>query len=131
MIIPDSVPEHIRTIKNEDISYRSTSYYSTINNRKDGLVIQAPILSIFDKYRHFLEPAIFTKELTEEQYQNYRFKPKTLSNDLYNTTEFWSALLSINQCTSIMEFDLRKVRISDATKMMRLLIEILIIDGIL
>ena len=131
MIIPDSGPEHIRKIKNEDISYRSTSYYSTINNRKDGLEIQASILSIFDHYRHFLEPAIFTKELTEEQYQNYRLKPKTLSNDLYNTTEFWSALLSINQCTSIMEFDLRKVRIYDATKMMRLLNEIMIIDGIL
>lgn len=131
MVIPDSIPAHINAINNEDVSYRSTVYYTDINNIKDGMIVKAPVLSIFDKYRHFLHPIIEVMDLTEENYKKYRFKPKTLSYDLYNTTEFWAALLSINNCTSILEFDLQRVKVYHKTKIRQLLNEIMVLDGLI
>ena len=60
-------------------------------------------------------------------YEKYKFKPKSLSMDLYGTTELWSAILRINDIISISEFSLKKIRLF-TTDILSVLNEVLILE---
>ena len=72
------------------------------------------IISIYnklDKYMNIIKSGCVKIELTEEQYQRFRFRPKHLSFLLYKTTELWFLLLKVNNIVDIMDFDLRELYI--------------------
>ena len=67
--------------------------------------------SLLDKYIDNLKPYIVDITLTDEEYKKYMYQPKTLSFELYNTTELWSIILKINNILSISEFNLKKLKL--------------------
>ena len=81
-----------------------------------------PSYSIFrDRYRHIIENDCITITLTENEEKRYRFKPKTLSYDLYGTTELWHLLLWINNITSVTNFKPKdSIRVFNRGKLIRL-----------
>ena len=70
-------------------------------------IIRIPIADFFSKYKKQLEPA--------EQYytmsERFFYQPKSLSLELYGTTELWLALLRVNNMRNITEFHLPLVKI--------------------
>ena len=66
---------------------------------------------IFDKYYQLMKDYIEEVELTLEEYNKYKYKPKLLSLDLYGTTELYILLMKLNNMTSVIEFDKEKIKV--------------------
>lgn len=94
------------------ISNANINYHKVLAADGDKVVINFE--SLLTQYRYFLKKHIVILTLTDEQYLNYRFKPKSLSYDLYGTIEMASMLLSINNVVSVSEFDFKKVKVFDS-----------------
>lgn len=94
------------------ISNANINYHKVLAADGDKVVINFE--SLLTQYRYFLKKHIVILTLTDEQYLNYRFKPKSLSYDLYGTIEMASMLLTINNVVSVSEFDFKKVKVFDS-----------------
>jgi hypothetical protein len=94
------------------ISNANINYHKVLAADGDKVVINFE--SLLTQYRYFLKKHIVILTLTDDQYLNYRFKPKSLSYDLYGTIEMASMLLSINNVVSVSEFDFKKVKVFDS-----------------
>lgn len=79
-------------------NFYDTMLVSDIDNKDH--IIRIPIGDFFLKYKDQLEGI--------EQYYHlpdkYFYKPKTLSLELYDTTEMWLSLLRVNGMRNITEF---------------------------
>lgn len=93
------------------ISNSTMNYQKVLAINSDNLVINFE--SILTDYRYFLDKHISVFTMTDAQYLTYRFKPKSLSYDLYGTIEYASLLLVINHIVSVSEFDFKTLNIFD------------------
>lgn len=93
------------------ISNSTLNYQKVLAVNSDKMVINFE--SILTDYRYFLDKHITTKTFTNDEYLKYRFRPKSLSYDLYSTIEYASLLLVINHVVSVSEFDFQTVNIYD------------------
>lgn len=93
---------------NAEVSQQNLKTYALVTNLypKDGDVrtIKIPYLSLTNKYKDFLSSCVVETLLGPEEIVKYRYKPKTLSLDLYKTTELWFAILELNCMKSIVDF---------------------------
>ena len=93
---------------NAEISQQNLKTYALVTNLYplDGDVrtIKIPYLSLTNKYKDFLSSCVVPTLLGPEDIVKYRYKPKTLSLDLYKTTELWFAILELNNMKSIVDF---------------------------
>lgn len=70
-----------------------------------------PVDGIFSqKYRDHLISVSQEVELTEEEYNKYKYRPKLLSYDLYGTVDYWFILMIINNVSTIISFNLKTIR---------------------
>lgn len=127
MIIPLSVDNDISyglTSLREHRDINETLYLTT----KSGVTIAEVLNPYTSKYKDFLDPYITTTELTEEQQYKYRYSPKKLSLDLYGTTGYWSMILFLNECHSIIDFAPKTVKYVDPRYVDMLFDEIKILE---
>jgi len=96
-------------------NFYDTLLVSDVDNRNH--VFRIPIRDFFLKYRHELENATQHYGVPESQY----YKPKTLSLELYGTTEVWLALLRLNGMKNITEFCEPIIRIYTPGELKRLI----------
>lgn len=106
-----TIQGQIATGNAQKISNGNLNYHKVLASNGDRIVINFE--SILTDYKYFLDKHITTMTFTDEQYLKYRFKPKSLSYDLYGSIEYAPLLLSINNVLSISEFDFKKVKIFD------------------
>lgn len=86
------------------------NFYDTILTRdinKEDSIARIPFDDFFIKYREQLKECIQYYSLPESLF----YKPKSLSYELYGTTELWLALLRVNEMRNITEFHLPIIRI--------------------
>ncbi len=131
MAFYNTIDDIIRSIKTKEISYRNL--HQNIYLRDSGTTIEVPYNSIIRNYLPYFKDISYDLKLTSQEITRYKFKPKTLSYDLYGTTELWSALLELNSMYSLLDFNLENkiVRVFDPKPFMKLLNEIMIFEGIL
>ena len=129
MNIPASMNEQIENAKSLEISYRTLHEQAILKDKISGRNIQIPFSSFTNKYKDFLNTIIVEVSLTDEERAKYRYKPKMVSYDLYNTTEFWNDLLIINNFFSLSEFQHREtMKVYDPNKLKDYINEIMIIE---
>ena len=104
-----TIPMQIATGKSYNISNERLHSHKVLSCFNSKMVIN--YLSILSNYQRALESKITTIELNPDQFRKYRYKPKTLSYDLYGTIELATALLRINGCVSISEFNKAKIKV--------------------
>lgn len=105
---------------------------ATIMNDQTGEVIKVPSMSLLNKYRWFLQEIVTNKiRLSDAEWRKYKCAPKSLSFDLYGTTEYWAALLELNNCLSIIDFTNRWVRVYDPKQINSYVNEIFIKEGLI
>ena len=95
------VDKYIRDGQSAPFSLKK--FYDTIlvtreDNRSD--IYRIPLYDIFIRYREQFDDCVQLYSITEK----YFYKPKTLSLELYDTTEMWLALLRLNCMRNISEF---------------------------
>ena len=129
MNIPASMNEQIENAKSLEISYRTLREQAILKDKISGRNIQIPFSSFTNKYKDFLNTIIVDVSLTDEERAKYRYKPKMVSYDLYNTTEFWNDLLIINNFFSLSEFQPGEtMKVYDPNKLKDYINEIMIIE---
>lgn len=102
------VDKFISDGKNQVLSL--DNFYDTILTRdinKEDSIARIPFDDFFIKYREQLKTCIQFYSLSESMF----YKPKSLSYELYGTTELWLALLRVNEMRNITEFHLPIIRI--------------------
>lgn len=80
-------------------------------------IIRIPISDFFLTYRQQLEPAVQFFNVSER----FFYQPKTLSLELYGTTELWLALLRVNNMRNITQFHLPTIKIYNPTDVKELI----------
>ena len=129
MNIPASMNEQIENAKSLEISYRTLHEQAILKDKISGRNIQIPFSSFTNKYKDFLNNINVDVSLTDEERAKYRYKPKMVSYDLYNTTEFWNDLLIINNFFSLSEFQPGEtMKVYDPNKLKDYINEIMIIE---
>lgn len=129
--IPSTIIEQIEDIEDRDINYRTLHVgLNVYNDDKDSRNFKVPYLSILNKHSSILSKIIITRELTSKEYAKYAFRPKLFSDDMYGTTELWDTVLFLNNCKSVVDFRLQKVKYYDPDKFKAFIDEIFIVEGI-
>lgn len=127
--IPSTMPEQVEEMVELDINYRNLHDIMTIKNEFKDKEIQVPFASLTHKYRDYLSSIIETVRLSKQDQNVYKYKPKALSEYLYGTTEFWSDILVLNKCYSVVMFKPGdSVKIYDPEQFKTLLNEIIILE---
>lgn len=129
MIVPTTISELISYGKGLEISHRTLNNDVKIHDVKTDVTMTLPFNAIVNKYKDFFDKYTYGLEMTEEEIRRYRFSPKLLSQDQYGTPEYWSLILYINECASVLDFEPTKyVNLVDKDKLKELINELLIID---
>ena len=125
------IQDLINSVKGVEISYRNL--HCSIMIRNNDEIIKLPFSSVIKKYMDFLEPTAVECTFNDGEKKKYRFAPKKISAELYGTTEFWSAILELNNMVSIIDFDTvnKTVKVFEPKEFMSRLNEILILEGII
>lgn len=71
---------------------------------KDNYAMILNGVCILDKYQQILDTFKTTREFSKEEFERYKYNPKALSYELYNTTELWFLLLRANNMYSPIDF---------------------------
>ena len=101
-------------------------HLKTVTN-SSGQAVIINLYSIIDKYIDDLEQFIQEVELTDIELLKYRFQPKKLCVDLYDNIDLAPLILKINNMTSLLEFDRRKLRLF-RTSIISYLNEIIVLE---
>jgi hypothetical protein len=94
---------------------------------KDGELVIFNIYSLMDRFMDLLDPFIQEVELTDNEYLKYRFQPKRLCVDVYNTIDMAPIILKINNMVSLLEFDQQTIRLFKPS-VMSILNEIVVLE---
>lgn len=109
-----SINQFIKEYKEETLSFDTLHYKEIINKiNNDGklILLSDPILL---KYDEELATHIIQLNLTDAELNKYKYNPKLLSYDLYNTTELWFMILRVNELYSTTQFNLNPLLAYDA-----------------
>ncbi|MMZ42079.1 hypothetical protein D1872_35960 [compost metagenome] len=97
--------------KNLEYSHDKLHVKSKFDSGDDTIILNYS--SILDSYYYLIKKNTHIKTLTNKEQRLFRFQPKRLSIELYETPELWSSILRINNLTSATQFDLVDVRVFD------------------
>lgn len=104
--------------KKETLSLRN--FYDTIlvgDVDNPDHIFKIPIGDFFVNHRKELEPIVQYYSVPQSMF----YKPKTLSYELYGTTELWLALLRLNNMRNITEFHQPIIKIYNADSLKELI----------
>ena len=121
--------EQYNDVKTLALSYRVLHPKAVIHNMETNINIRVPYSSIISKYKDYLKAIILEVDLDAKEQIKYSYKPKTLSQDLYGTTELWDTILLLNECKSVIDFKLEdKVKVYDPIELKSYLDEIIVME---
>ena len=126
--IPATMTEQIATVKELEISYRNLHPTVKIESTAYNREITVPYSSIINKYRHYLSSIVTRLDLSPKEQEKYMYKPKMLSEDIYDTTELWDSIMILNDCVSIIDFKPKQVFIYDPRQFKAFINEIMLLE---
>lgn len=120
MAIPDItyIDKYVAEGKKETLSLRN--FYETLLvgdvNNSDH-IFKIPINDFFIKYRKELDTIVQYYSVPQSMF----YKPKTVSYELYGTTELWLSILRLNGMRNITEFHQPIIKIYNANSLKELI----------
>lgn len=91
--------------KKVSITYDKFSTTETVDN------IRFPVFHVIDDYLDELKSMCVDVELSEREYLKYRYRPKILAYDIYNSIDLDFIILAVNGLADMKEFDLRTLKL--------------------
>lgn len=128
--IPTNLEEQIYIAQNQEMSYRTLHKFAKIHNQETDENIIIPYADIFSKYKEFFKDEIIVIKFEPDMFTLYKYNPKRLSNDLYDTPELWFELLRLNHKSSVVEFTNPLVSLYRPNNLRSIINEILILEEI-
>ena len=102
--------KYINDGKKETLSLRN--FYESIlvgNADNTDHIFKIPINDFFIKYKKELDSIVLYYNVPQSMF----YKPKSLSYELYGTTELWLAILRLNEMRNITEFHQPIIKVYD------------------
>lgn len=112
----------------KNLSHENLHFKDSFYNSKTDVVQVVSFNSIIDKYYYILYPLLVKVELTDQEIERYRYKPRMYCQDVYGNIELWSTLLRMNNILTPSEFDKKKFK-GFSKDFLDKLDEIMIIEG--
>ena len=85
----------------------------TTNNTNFWAKVKDIVFPNQNVFRAYYRPLIMRYcqkiNLSDALAKRYRFRPKTLSHDLYGTVDLWHIILWLNNLTTVTEFNLKSI----------------------
>lgn len=128
MVIPATIQDDIKRGETSQKTHRMLNNSLIIDYANSDESVRMPFNSIISKYKEYFDKYIDEVELSEEEQRTYRYAPKKFSLDMYGTIEYWSIILYINECHSIMDFEPTKVKYVVPESITEIINEILILE---
>ena len=129
MGLPATLSDQVTDMRKREISYQSLHKTAVLYNEESKRNIKIPWDSISRKYRDILNKIRIQIILTDDLMSRYQYQPKRVSYELYKTTEFWSDILILNNCGTVLDFtDIRKLIVYDPDELKQLINEIMILE---
>lgn len=129
--IYDTIEDQIEDETEESMGYRKLHKYVKISDVESKSLLVVPLTSITNEYRHFLEDHIVEVELDDEEYAFFRHNPQAVSNEVYETVQYWGLILELNHCKSRIDFDKRVIKVYDPDTFEEVVEEIMDKEGLL
>ena len=104
----------------DDIQYSKFAILSKAVSSVTNPILYAEHNVIYDYEEEFKKLAL-TVEMTDNEYNKYRFKPKLLAYDVYGSTELFFPILFINGMCNIKDFDRKTIKLIRKDYMIQLL----------
>ena len=114
-----TIPEIIDLEQDNKFSIDNTSIFYEYN----GLIFS--IEKIFDEYRDILFETTIQIELTEEEFNKFKYRPKYFCQTIYNNKDLWYLLLLINNMLSVTEFNRKIINIFPISKITEIINDII------
>ena len=104
------IKEALDTALQGDMTIAKLYYPKVLNDSRLGIKATVNYESRLDYFISSLNDYKSEMTLTQELYDKYKYNPKMMSYDLYDTTDYWWLLLQANEMHSAVEFNKRKVK---------------------
>ena len=104
------IKEALDTALQGDMTIAKLHYPKVLNDNRLGIKATVNYESRLDYFISSLNDYKSEMTLTQELYDKYKYNPKMMSYDLYDTTDYWWLLLQANEMYSAVEFNKRKVK---------------------
>lgn len=104
----------------DDIQYSKFAILSKAASDVINPLIYAEHNVIYDYEEEFKRLSL-NVEMTDSEFNKYRFKPKLLAYDLYGSTELYFAILFTNGICNIKEFNRKNIKLIKKSDMILLL----------
>ena len=104
------IKEALDTALQGDMTISKLHYPKVLNDSRLGIKATVNYESRLDYFISSLNDYKSEMTLTQELYDKYKYNPKMMSYDLYDTTDYWWLLLQANEMHSAVEFNKRKVK---------------------
>lgn len=112
----DTLSEYIDRGSNDTYTYYN---FSAVETEEDMQILISNILE--DDYMSILKQIADTYEMTDEQYNKFKYKPELLSIASYGTPELYFIILIVNDMLDKKEFDRRIIKMVNKDDLMTLL----------
>lgn len=120
------IEDQIELGSKEPVSHSVLHMKAKIIDKYEDKIIHCS-MPLVTKYGDLLNPYIEEVEFDEYEFLKYKYKPRLLSLDIYDTPELWSAILLINNMVSVIDFTKRKIKLFK-TNIMDIFEEMLILE---
>ena len=107
----------------DDIQYYKFTILSKASSDATNPIMYAEHNVIYDYEEEFKNLSEIV-EMSDSEYNKYKYKPKLLAYDLYGSTELFFVILFINGMYSIKDFDKRVIKLIKKDAMSALLASI-------
>ena len=104
------IKEALDTALQGDMTIAKLHYPKVLTDSTLGIKATVNYESRLDYFISSLNEYKSVMSLTQELYDKYKYNPKMMSYDLYDSTDYWWLLLQANEMHSAVEFTKRKVK---------------------
>ena len=104
----------------DDIQYSKFAILSKAASDVTNPILYAEHNVIYDYEEEFKKLAL-NVEMTDTEFNKYKYKPKLLAYDLYGATEVYFAILFLNGMCSIKDFNRKNIKLIKKSTMIELL----------
>lgn len=93
----------------QNLAFGHEKYMLKYQTEQSKIVV--PMQSLIQKYRGAFRKYIVEYEMTDKEFERWKYNPKRMCKEMYGTPELWTEILFINHMVGITEFKKQTVKL--------------------
>lgn len=93
----------------QNLAFGHEKYMLKYQTEKSKIIV--PMQSLIQKYRGAFRKYIVEYEMTDTEFERWKYNPKRMCKEMYGTPELWTEILFINHMVGITEFKKQTVKL--------------------